>query len=91
MRAARLDNAAAESIGQGVTMQKLVTIFLSDDNDDDIEIEEHLVEYLDEGWRVAQLLPIGAGAGYGSGGDSETEGHCYVAGWLAVLLERDDE
>ena len=71
-------------------MQKLVTIFLSDDDDDDIEVQEHLVDYLDDDWRVVSLTPFGTGAGQGAGGESEGEGHCYVAGWVAVLLEKGD-
>jgi len=69
-------------------MQKLVTIFLSDDDDDDMEVQEHLDEYLEEGWHVVSLTPFGAGAGYGGGGESDSEGHCYVAGWLGILLEK---
>ncbi|MDJ0788942.1 MAG: hypothetical protein QNK05_19220 [Myxococcota bacterium] len=69
-------------------MQKLVTIFLSDDDDDDMEVQTHLDEYLDDGWTVKSLTPFGTGSAYGSGGESEEEGHCYVAGWLAILLEK---
>jgi len=69
-------------------MQKLVTIFLSDDDDDDIEVQEHLGEYLDDGWAVKSITPFGTGAGYAGGGESESEGHCYVAGWLAVVIEK---
>jgi hypothetical protein len=69
-------------------MQKLVTIFLSDDDDEDMEVQEHLDDYLEEGWTVRMIKSFGAGAGYGAGGESDAEGHCYVAGWLAVLLEK---
>ncbi len=69
-------------------MQKLVTIFLSDDDDDDMEVQEHLDEYLEEGWTIRSVTPFGTGAGFGAGGESDTEGHGYVAGWLAVVLER---
>jgi len=69
-------------------MQKFITIFLTDDDDDDMEVQEHLDEYLEEGWSIRSVTPFGAGAGYGSGGGSDTEGHCYVAGWLAVVLEK---
>ncbi len=68
--------------------QKLVTIFLSDDDDEDMEVQEHLEEYLDDGWTVRSVVPVGAGAGYGAGGEADAEGHCYVAGWMAVLLEK---
>lgn len=70
-------------------MQKLVTIFLSDDDDDDMEVQEHLGDYLEDGWKVKSITPFGAGAAYSSGGESDTEGHCYVAGWLAVILDKD--
>jgi hypothetical protein len=69
-------------------MQKLVTIFLSDDDDEDMEVQEHLDDYLEEGWTIRSMVPFGAGAGYGTGGESDTDGHCYVAGWLSVLLEK---
>lgn len=69
-------------------MQKLVTLFLSDDDDDDIEVQEHLEEYLEDGWQIESITTLGAGAGYGAGGESEAEGHCYVAAWLAVVLEK---
>lgn len=69
-------------------MQKLVTIFLSDDDDDDMEVQEHLEEYLDEDWRIVSVTPIGTGAGSGAGGGADDEGHCYVAGWIAVVLEK---
>jgi len=68
--------------------QKLVTIFLSDDDDDDMEVQEHLQEYLEDGWKIESLHRVGTGAGYGAGGEADAEGHCYVAGWLAVLLEK---
>ena len=69
-------------------MQKLVTIFISDDDDEDMEVQEHLDDYLEEGWTIRSMVPFGAGAGYGTGGESDTDGHCYVAGWLSVLLEK---
>jgi len=69
-------------------MQKLVTIFLSDDDDDDMEVTSHLEEDLEEGWHIASMVPVGVGAGSGAGGESDDEGHCSVAGWLAVLLEK---
>ena len=69
-------------------MQKLVTIFLTDDDDDDMEVQEHLTEYLEDDWRIASVTPLGTGAGSGAGGEADDEGHCYVAGWLAVVLEK---
>jgi hypothetical protein len=67
-------------------MQKLVTFFLSDDDDDDIEVQEHLDDYLEDGWSVKSVTPMGAGCGQSGGEDAD--GHCYVAGWLAVVLEK---
>ena len=64
-------------------MQKLITIPLDDDNEEDMTIREHLSSYLENGWRVAQMVPVGAGVGTG-----DEESGPYVAGWLAVLLER---
>jgi len=69
-------------------MQKLVTIFLSDDDDDDIEVQEHLSDYLEEDWKVVSVTPFGTGAGQSAGGETDAEGHSYVAGWLAILLEK---
>jgi hypothetical protein len=66
-------------------MQKLVTIHFDDDNDDQIGISEHLEEYLEEGWRVVQMVPLGSGVSTGT-----TEQTGYVSGWLAVLLESDE-
>ena len=49
-----------------------------------------LDDYLSDGWKIESMRALGAGAGYGAGGEADAEGHCYVAGWLAVLLEKDD-
>lgn len=64
-------------------MQKLITIPLDDDNEEDMKIREHLTEYLENGWRIVQVIPVGSGVGTA---DEEAGG--YVAGWLAVLLEK---
>lgn len=69
-------------------MQKLVTIFLTDDDDDDMEVQEHLADYLEDDWRIVSVTPLGTGAGSGAGGEADDEGHCYVAGWAAVVLEK---
>lgn len=67
--------------------QKLVSVYLIDyvfPNGDavaeDTGVKEHLNEYLEEGWRVVQMLPLS-----GTGGGKE------IAGWLIVLLERSSE
>ena len=41
------------------------------------EVQEHLAEYLSDGWRVASMMSVG------STGDVAV-----TAGWLAVLLEK---
>ncbi|RKZ46907.1 MAG: hypothetical protein DRR08_32895 [Candidatus Parabeggiatoa sp. nov. 2] len=64
-------------------MQKLITIPLDDDNEQNMEVQEHLTKYLEEGWKVVQMIPVGSGVGTG---DDESSG--YVAGWIAVLLEK---
>ncbi len=64
-------------------MQKLITIPLDDDNDEDTVVREHLTDYLGNGWKVVQMISVGAGVGTA---DQEISG--YVAGWLAVLLEK---
>jgi hypothetical protein len=72
-----------------IAKQKLITIYL--DNiayakgklmvgsfaDKHRLIEEHLSEYLDQGWRIAQLQAFGGGS------DSLA-----VRGWIIALLER---
>lgn len=64
-------------------MQKLITIPLDDDNDEDMKVREHLTDYLENGWRVIQMISVGTGVG-----TADEETGAYVAGWLAVLLER---
>ena len=68
-------------------MQKLVTIYLSDDSGNTCQ-EEHLSDYLNDGWRVVSTTAVGAGAGEGAGGASSFDGRSYVAGWLAVVIEK---
>jgi hypothetical protein len=67
-------------------MQKLITIPLDDDNDEDMEVQEHLTDYLEDNWKIVQMMPVGSGVG---SADNESSG--YVAGWLAVLLEKIPE
>lgn len=59
--------------------QKLVTLFLSRvlEEADAVEIEEHLQEYLDEGWYIKEVHPLSGG------GRSDVLG-----AWVVVLLER---
>ena len=65
-------------------MQKLITIPLDDDNEEDMKVRAHLTDDLEKGWKVVQMVPVGAGVGTC---DDESGG--YVAGWIAVLLEKD--
>jgi hypothetical protein len=65
-------------------MQKLITIVLDDDNEEDMTQREHLTDYLENDWKVIQMIPVGSGVG---NGDQECGG--YVAGWIAVLLEKE--
>jgi hypothetical protein len=46
------------------------------------EVEEHLSEFLDEGWRIASVTPVCPDAGASSG---EKTGNA----WLAVVLEKN--
>jgi hypothetical protein len=66
-------------------MQKLVTIPLDDDVEENMEVQEHLTEYFQDNWKVVQMISVGSGVGTG---DSESNG--YVAGWIAALLEKNE-
>jgi hypothetical protein len=62
-------------------MQKLLTVLLHDNTRDASphgEVEEHLREYLEKGWRVVNLTPVGHTGGQSRG----------IRAWLAVVLER---
>ena len=62
-------------------MQKLVTVLLHDNSRDQSqhgEVEEHLKEYLSEGWRILSVTPVGHTGGQSRG----------TRAWLAVVLER---
>lgn len=58
-------------------MQKLVTIYLSESWHGSAEPEEHLEDYLVNGWRIVSVTPIGVG------GAAD-----FVVGWFAVLMEK---
>jgi hypothetical protein len=71
-------------------MQKLVTIVLSSCTNHG-EVELHLEEFFIDGWKVVSMVPVGAGVGHSSvgvGAGEQTLIYGYVAGWLAVLLEK---
>jgi hypothetical protein len=67
-------------------MQKLVTVALHASHTlggpkiTHGEVEEHLIGYLADGWRVVSITAIGS-----AGGAAAT------AGWMAVVLERGEE
>jgi hypothetical protein len=56
-------------------MQKLVTICLSGSKLDHGAVEEHLANYLSEGWRIASVCAAGGPSGNGTV-------------WLAAVLEK---
>ena len=60
-------------------MQRLVTICLSSCSSRENKhgsVEEHLQEYLAQGWKVLSLVGLGGGT------------DLHVHGWLAVVLEK---
>jgi hypothetical protein len=62
-------------------MQKLLTILLHDNSRDQSrhgEVEEHLREYLIDGWRVVSMASVGHTGGQSRG----------TRAWLAVVLEK---
>ena len=66
-------------------MQKLVTIYLRDLGEtEDKGVREHLEKYLTDGWIIKSIVSVGAGTGAGG----ESRDYAYIAGWLAVLLEK---
>lgn len=69
-------------------MQKLVTIYFRDyPLGAAHDVQEHLTEFLSDGWEVVSMTPVGSSVGTGSGGDENQEEGC-VKGWLAVLLRK---
>ena len=66
-------------------MQKLITIYLDDDEDINLEEREHLNPYLSEGWKVANITPLGGAYGMSPDAGIEKVG---ALGWFAVVIER---
>ena len=58
-------------------MQKLITIYLS--SSETKEIQEHLNDYLEDGWKVINMCPAGT---YSAGS------YAGAGGFLSVLLEK---
>ena len=67
-------------------MQKLVTIYFNDENSATHGVQEHLSNFLRDGWRIATMVPLGSSVGSGGNEYHPEEGK--VKGWLAVLLEK---
>lgn len=68
-------------------MQKLITIYLDNSkysdkkpNDKHGFVEEHIKDYLSEGWHITSITSFGGGGG----------SYNNVNGWLAVLLEKQN-
>ena len=63
-------------------MQKLVTVLLQDGSKSESrhgQVEEHLDDYLSQGWRVVSVTSVGQTGGQSHG----------VRGWMVVVLEKD--
>jgi hypothetical protein len=58
--------------------QKLFTVYLNEEAEEDRGVQDFLSEYLDNGWRVVSVTPLGAGGG----------GEEVLTCWFAVVLER---
>ncbi|MGD0090950.1 MAG: hypothetical protein ABSE73_13615 [Planctomycetota bacterium] len=65
--------------------QKLVVLYLNDDNENSYE---PLAGELQNGWRITSMVPVGAGVGATINPNEEYGTKGYVAGWLAILLEQ---
>lgn len=69
--------------------QKLVTVYLADYNETNLEEQEHLTEHLDDGWRIVSIIPAGAAIAHSHNTATYQESlNGYMACWLAILLER---
>ncbi len=66
-------------------MQKLITVNIDDDNDEDLGVKEHLNQYLEEEWKVLSITPLGGTYGFQTG-DEDRVG---ALGWIAVVLEKN--
>ena len=67
-------------------MQKLITLYLSAHKLPHGSVDEHLSEYLADGWRVATICAAG-GAGAAAGVESYKTFDSTSA-WVAVVLEK---
>lgn len=60
--------------------QKLVSIYMTDTLDQDVNLQEHLDDYFRQGYLVKGITPMGAASG--------VEGH-RVSGWVFITLEKE--
>ena len=58
-------------------MQKLVTVHLRENLKLRVEVEEHLQDYLQDGWRIVSVAAAGAGSTPGAS-----------CAWVVVVLEK---
>jgi hypothetical protein len=58
--------------------QKLITVYMTEQSEGDRGIQELLGDYLDEGWQVVSVTPLGV-----SGGGAEG-----LRTWFVVVLEQ---
>jgi nitrogenase subunit NifH len=56
-------------------MQKLVTVYLREGQNS--KVEEHLQDYLEDGWRIVSVAAAGGGSNPGAG-----------CAWAVVVLEK---
>ena len=66
-------------------MQKIITIRLT--NNDYKAVEEHLANYLNEGWEVESITATGGGGGAGADNGAYDWGY-KICGWFAILLTK---
>ncbi len=75
-------------------MNKLVTIAFHGEPPRHGAVEEHLGQLLSAGWRIVSMAPVGAAVAHSASAASDQSSEAsrnidgYVAGWLAVLLEK---
>jgi hypothetical protein len=58
--------------------QRLLTVYLTEDAEEDRSVQELLTEWFEDGWRLGSITPLASGGG----------GEEALSCWFAVLLER---
>lgn len=71
-------------------MQKLITIGLTTQKPNELDVKEHLTELLKQGWIVRSMTSVGS-TGVAHSTNSHSRSIEVTAGWLAVLLEKVDQ